>query len=674
MADSTQGIEFEVRVNDGKAVTANSKIISSNEAVEGSFRDIDSAAKKTGDTLESSSNKAGRSMGRLGKNAGQAGIQVQQFVGQIQGGQSAMLALSQQAADLGFVLGYAGVGAAVGIAATAISFLTPLVTGAADQMSLLKESSDRLKYSFAETSDGTIALSREIEKLAKRSESLAKLQISTSIVDAQNQISAAISEVIESVEDMEGIFTGAMGMDTAYQTILTYSGALDEIPDKIQGMIGQGGFAGLSAKLDEVSREFGVSRQSALEYIKAIGDVKTDKSAVAIKALENQLGRMNAEAGGSSEKINELSKSLLPLFNSVTDGVDRSNLLRQAFADLDRVLEESGETSIESKAAFDSLSSSINTQIIALQSGSQAAEVYAATQKAVEEGTQEQLPAVIELIDKKYELIRAQALASESARAEAAAIREDEAAYRAFLKAIEEGEAAKAAREKVASSNIDAFKQSLMTEEQLRAAAYVRELEQFRESAELLGMSKDEIRKLELEKAAQHAEKLIAIQEKVTNKELMLEETKKQAKLSMVSSMFGNLSSLMNTESRKMFEIGKAAAVSQAVVDGYAAVSKTMASTPYPWNIPLAAAQSVASFAQVKGIMSTSYGSAGTGQSYSGGQVATNTTAASAGAQAPNRTFDIRGLNPSDMVSGQQVYDLLKALAGDGYDFNFIGG
>ena len=34
-------------------------------------------------------------MAGMGRGAGQAGIQFQQFIGQVQGGQSAMLALSQ---------------------------------------------------------------------------------------------------------------------------------------------------------------------------------------------------------------------------------------------------------------------------------------------------------------------------------------------------------------------------------------------------------------------------------------------------------------------------------------------------------------------------------------------------------------------------------------------------
>jgi len=77
-----------------------------------------------------------------------------------------------------------------------------------------------------------------------------------------------------------------------------------------------------------------------------------------------------------------------------------------------------------------------------------------------------------------------------------------------------------------------------------------------------------------------------------------------QAKLGFTSQFFGNMSSLMNTKSAELFEIGKAAATAQAIVDGYAAVAKTMASVPYPFNIPLAIAQGIASAVQVANIQS----------------------------------------------------------------------
>ena len=54
--------------------------------------------------------------------AAQAGIQFQQFFGQIQGGQGFLLALSQQSADLGFVLGAPLAGAVAGLTASLAGF------------------------------------------------------------------------------------------------------------------------------------------------------------------------------------------------------------------------------------------------------------------------------------------------------------------------------------------------------------------------------------------------------------------------------------------------------------------------------------------------------------------------------------------------------------------------
>ena len=171
-----------------------------------------------------------------------------------------------------------------------------------------------------------------------------------------------------------------------------------------------------------------------------------------------------------------------------------------------------------------------------------------------------------------------------------------------------------------------------------------------------------------------HQDDMNAIEEKATKKRIKLAEMEKQAKLNALSSTFSNLSSLMNTESRKLFEIGKAAAVSSAVVDGYAAVQKTMASVPYPFNIPLAAAQAAASAAQVKGIMSTNFGSAGTGQSYQGGQVVNNVSQPQQATQ-PDRNISIALTGSS--FSGDDIRGLIGAIndeLGDGMSIGVTGG
>ena len=107
------------------------------EALDDSMRDLGASADKVSGSADRASTSihkmkpaaeaVNKSIGGLGRNAGMAGIQVQQFVGQIQGGQSAMLALSQQSADLGFVLGAPLLGAVVGITASFASFLLPML-------------------------------------------------------------------------------------------------------------------------------------------------------------------------------------------------------------------------------------------------------------------------------------------------------------------------------------------------------------------------------------------------------------------------------------------------------------------------------------------------------------------------------------------------------------------
>ncbi len=101
-----------------------------------------------------------------------------------------------------------------------------------------------------------------------------------------------------------------------------------------------------------------------------------------------------------------------------------------------------------------------------------------------------------------------------------------------------------------------------------------------------------------------------------------------EQKVSAVADTFGNLSSLMRTSNRELFEIGKASAIASATINTYEAITKTMASVPFPFNIPLAAAQGIAGFVQVANIASTSPsfedGGIVPGTSFTGDRIAAN--------------------------------------------------
>lgn len=84
-----------------------------------------------------------------------------------------------------------------------------------------------------------------------------------------------------------------------------------------------------------------------------------------------------------------------------------------------------------------------------------------------------------------------------------------------------------------------------------------------------------------------------------------------QQRLSNTQKFFSALAQLSTSENKKLAQIGKAAAIVQATIDGVLAVQKTMAETPYPYNIPLAAAQAALAAANVAQIASTGFRTGG---------------------------------------------------------------
>ena len=328
MTQKVGGVEFDVDV-DVSGVTSASKTIQTDlKNVETSFKRADSSANQ----LSGGSTKAGKSLSGLGKNAGQAGIQIQQFVGQIQGGQSALLALSQQGADLGIVLGRAGLGAAVGIAATALSFLIPALTGAEGETSSLK---DRIK----ELGDEVTLTANQIKFLARDNSKAA---------DEMSEANVKAFEKIRGLrEELEKMQSAGTGLDAG---------------------------------------QFAVPR-SAEENQRRYAD--------AIKETEIKIEDLKTQIDTNSQSVKKLADETANLGSQSEDVSKRSQ----------------------------SYTITLQSQVIALEHGAEAAEIYAATQRAIADNTTAQLPQIVKLIQEKYRLKDAQLAAAETAKQEADAQR-----------------------------------------------------------------------------------------------------------------------------------------------------------------------------------------------------------------------------------------------------------
>ena len=103
-------------------------------------------------------------------------------------------------------------------------------------------------------------------------------------------------------------------------------------------------------------------------------------------------------------------------------------------------------------------------------------------------------------------------------------------------------------------------------------------------------------------------------------KRLAFEKQTLAQRLDYTAGILGNLATLQNTNSKRLFEIGKIAAYGQAIVTTAAGIARQFADLPIYAAIPAAAAVAVAGAVQIATIAGTSFGGGGSVSS-SGGSV-----------------------------------------------------
>ena len=177
-----------------------------------------------------------------------------------------------------------------------------------------------------------------------------------------------------------------------------------------------------------------------------------------------------------------------------------------------------------------------------------------------------------------------------------------------------------------------------------------------------------------------------ALAKDAAQKQVAIAEQEAQAKRNIMKGMMTNLSTLMNSGSKKMFQVGKAAAIANALISGYEAVVHSYNAGARiggpPVGAAFAATAAAATAAQIGQIRKQSFGGGGSPVAYSGGLPATNTTTGGGmGAVNPNansggqRTISIN-LVGGGMFSAEQIRELIGKIneqTGDGVNLA-VGG
>ncbi len=353
MAESAGGVEFYVDADTQGVVQSTKVIKSENDKVTKSFKSVDTQVTKTSTSITQSfkgvetqvtktSKAVTTGLSSVGRGAGQAGIQVQQFIGQIQGGQNAMLALSQQSADLGFVLGAPLLGAIVGIAASLAGILLPELLNSKDGVETLKKAIEQYSAVVTLSKEGNAEFTASLQAIASRSREVAE-QLS-SIAAARALIAAreAAKSVKDEIEGFGSIFGETFGsladkLGLTREQLFALQNAANSLQkgattERIEAF--EAAIAGIGRTGGVVSKETLDFKEKLLELADgmrlSIGVAKslkgehkdfgneTEKAAVNVAALVKAV-QLEAETYGKSDRA-------LALYTAKTQGATEADL------------------------------------------------------------------------------------------------------------------------------------------------------------------------------------------------------------------------------------------------------------------------------------------------------------------------------------------------------------
>jgi len=224
------------------------------------------------------------------------------------------------------------------------------------------------------------------------------------------------------------------------------------------------------------------------------------------------------------------------------------------------------------------------------------------------------------------------------------------------IKAIIENPEVAAAFDDALAKRLETLRESFFNEEQLLLQKFENEQETLRLALEQKQLTEEEFQELSTASRQRYQDSMNAI-----------DRAGFQERMKLTQQALSNLSTLMNGQSRKLFEVGKAAALANAIISGHeSAVEAYKGGLKVSGGMPavgaaFAAASLAATGVQIQAINSTSFGG---GKSGGGASATSAINAASEPVrpqqQQPTQNINIHGIDPNQMFSGQQMIDLLN--------------
>ncbi|AJB70103.1 tail protein (tape measure) [Enterobacter hormaechei] len=234
----------------------------------------------------------------------QAGYQVNDFIVQVQGGQSALVAFSQQGSQLAGAFGPGGavIGAIIALGSIIAGTLITSLNGGKNAMDALKDAAEAMDKVINVSINGVAALSDKYAYLAKTNAEVATLMRNQALLEyneAINKIPKAISDASSSLlsfgdKALSAFSGGYASVDGFNDRLATLEITTDNYAEAVKQAYGAGQAFQATANsigntVGAVADKFGITEQKAFELSKQLSDIAKNPSPEALQRLATEL-------------------------------------------------------------------------------------------------------------------------------------------------------------------------------------------------------------------------------------------------------------------------------------------------------------------------------------------------------------------------------------------------
>ncbi|WP_097290131.1 tail protein (tape measure) [Escherichia coli] len=269
----------------------------------------------------------------------QAGYQVQDFIIQVQGGQSALVAFAQQGSQLAGAFGPGGavIGSVIALSSVLAGVLITSLNGGKNAMDALKDAAEAMDKVITISQNGVAALSDKYAMLAKTNAEAATILRNQAIIEynsAVSKIPKAIGDAAASVIDFGDKALSAFS--GGYASIKGFSDRLaslnittDDYTEAMKQAYGAGqAFQATASSIGNtvgsVASKFAISEQAAFKLVKQMDEVQRTKSTEALQRLVIELQNTKSSSDSGTNAIIEFLKPLTELVGAA--GMAKVNL------------------------------------------------------------------------------------------------------------------------------------------------------------------------------------------------------------------------------------------------------------------------------------------------------------------------------------------------------------